>query len=36
MDINPLKVFDKGVCAVDVLIRVDERPAPPVSRRIAY
>jgi acetyl coenzyme A synthetase (ADP forming)-like protein len=36
MDINPLKVLDKGVCAVDVRIRVDERPAPPVSRRIAY
>lgn len=36
MDINPLKVLEKGVVAVDVRLRVEPRPARPVSRRISY
>ena len=36
LDINPIEVFETGVCAVDVRIRV-ARPAIPVrSRRVSY
>jgi len=36
LDINPLKVLETGVCAVDVRIRVDRRPPRPRTRRIVY
>jgi acetyltransferase len=36
LDINPLKVLEKGVVALDARVRVERLvPAPP-SRRIAY
>jgi acetyl coenzyme A synthetase (ADP forming)-like protein len=36
LDINPLKVFERGVRAVDVRIRASRREPRPPSRRIAY
>jgi acetyl coenzyme A synthetase (ADP forming)-like protein len=36
MDINPLKVLTRGVCAVDVRIRVGHPPARPATRRVVY
>jgi acetyl coenzyme A synthetase (ADP forming)-like protein len=36
MDINPLMVFDRGVCAVDVRVRVDRHVPRSGSRRIVY
>jgi hypothetical protein len=36
MDINPLKVLESGVKAVDVRVRVDHRQIPPRTRRIVY
>ncbi|HYK41679.1 MAG TPA: acetate--CoA ligase family protein, partial [Thermoanaerobaculia bacterium] len=36
MDLNPVKVLQRGVCVVDARIRVGRRPVPPPSRRIAY
>lgn len=36
LDINPVKVLDKGVSAVDVRIRVDRRPPRARTRRIVY
>jgi hypothetical protein len=36
LDINPLKVLERGARAVDVRVRVSrEQPRPP-TRRIAY
>ncbi len=35
-DINPLKVFQEGVVALDARIRVEPIVLPPVSRRISY
>jgi acetyl coenzyme A synthetase (ADP forming)-like protein len=36
LDINPLKVLDHGVRAVDVRVRVSRRQVQPSTRRIAY
>jgi acetyl coenzyme A synthetase (ADP forming)-like protein len=36
LDINPLKVLDRGVCAVDVRMRVDRHVPRSGARRIVY
>ena len=36
LDMNPLKVLDSGVRAVDVRVRVSGRPVQPSTRRISY
>ncbi|HVS31599.1 MAG TPA: GNAT family N-acetyltransferase [Thermoanaerobaculia bacterium] len=36
LDINPLKVLEKGALVVDARVRVEDVPAGPPSRRIAY
>lgn len=36
LDINPIKVLEMGVRALDVRIRVDRRHSSPRSRRISY
>ena len=36
LDINPLKVLERGVAALDVRVRISGRDAPPPTRRIAY
>ncbi|MFY9549578.1 MAG: GNAT family N-acetyltransferase [Thermoanaerobaculia bacterium] len=36
MDLNPVKVLDRGVRVVDVHVRVERKPVLPPSRRIAY
>jgi acetyl coenzyme A synthetase (ADP forming)-like protein len=36
LDINPLKVLERGVLAVDVRMRVDRRPPRARTRRIVY
>lgn len=36
VDINPLKVQEHGVVALDARVRVERRVPPPASRRIAY
>jgi hypothetical protein len=37
LDINPLKVLERGVLAVDVRLRVSRRdPQPSPTRRISY
>lgn len=36
MDLNPVKVLEKGVSVVDARVRVDRRPTAAPSRRIAY
>lgn len=36
MDLNPVKVLSKGARVLDARIRVQVRPIPAVSRRIAY
>jgi acetyl coenzyme A synthetase (ADP forming)-like protein len=36
MDLNPVKVLEKGARVVDARIRIARRPIPPPSRRIAY
>ena len=36
LDINPLKVLEQGVRAVDVRVRVSDRPSPAPSRRVSY
>ena len=36
MDLNPVKVLDRGVKVVDARIRVDREPVRPPSRRVAY
>jgi acyl-CoA synthetase (NDP forming) len=36
IDLNPVKVLNRGVCVVDARVRVEKRQVPPVSRRIAY
>ncbi|MEO8192040.1 MAG: GNAT family N-acetyltransferase [Acidobacteriota bacterium] len=36
MDLNPVKVLAKGVRVLDARVRVQPRPVPAVSRRIAY
>jgi len=36
LDINPLKVLTTGVRAVDIRMRVDQRPPRPRGRRIQY
>lgn len=36
IDLNPLKVLDRGVCALDARIRVDVQDAVVPSRRVAY
>jgi acetyl coenzyme A synthetase (ADP forming)-like protein len=36
MDLNPVKVLEKGIRVVDARVRVGRPPAPARSRRIAY
>jgi acyl-CoA synthetase (NDP forming) len=36
MEINPLKVFEHGACAVDVRVRVGPHQPGPPTRRISY
>ncbi len=36
MDLNPVKVLEKGVRVVDARVRIARRPVLPPSRRIAY
>ena len=36
MDLNPVKVLEKGAVVVDARVRVGRRAAAPPSRRIAY
>lgn len=36
LDMNPLKVLARGVRAVDVRVRVSDRPVQPSTRRISY
>ncbi|HTO89117.1 MAG TPA: GNAT family N-acetyltransferase [Thermoanaerobaculia bacterium] len=36
MDLNPVSVLSRGAVVLDARIRVDRRPPPPASRRIAY
>ena len=36
LDINPMKVLEKGVVALDARVRVERTVTPPPSRRIAY
>ncbi|HEY1252304.1 MAG TPA: GNAT family N-acetyltransferase, partial [Thermoanaerobaculia bacterium] len=36
MDLNPVMVLEHGVRVVDARIRIERRPLPPPSRRIAY
>ena len=36
MDLNPVKVLPKGARVLDARIRIQPRPIPAVSRRIAY
>ncbi|HEX9688549.1 MAG TPA: GNAT family N-acetyltransferase [Thermoanaerobaculia bacterium] len=36
MDLNPVKIFESGVRAVDFRIRVGRRPPPARARRISY
>jgi acetyl coenzyme A synthetase (ADP forming)-like protein len=36
LDINPLRVLEKGVIALDARVRVEQRPPTPPSRRISY
>ncbi len=36
VDLNPVKVLEKGTCVVDARVRVERRPPGPPSRRILY
>jgi len=36
IDLNPVKVLDRGVRVVDARVRVERKPVLPPSRRIAY
>ena len=36
LDINPLRVFERGACAVDVRVRVGRRQVNQPTRRISY
>ena len=36
LDVNPLKVLERGACAVDVRMRVDRRMSRGGTRRIVY
>jgi len=36
MDLNPVKILEKGAAVLDARVRVDLRPTLPPSRRIAY
>jgi acyl-CoA synthetase (NDP forming) len=36
MDINPLTVFERGACALDVRIRIGPRPSPQSTRHVQY
>lgn len=36
MDLNPVKVLEKGAAVLDARVRVGRRPPAPPSRRIAY
>jgi acetyltransferase len=36
LDINPLKVLERGARAVDVRVRVSREPLRPPSRRVSY
>jgi acyl-CoA synthetase (NDP forming) len=36
IDVNPLKVFERGVCAVDVRVRVGRHEPSPPTRRVSY
>ena len=36
LDINPLRVFPTGVCALDVRVRIARPTPPPSTRRISY
>ncbi len=36
MDLNPVKVLERGVRVVDARVRVERKPVLPPSRRIAY
>jgi len=36
LDLNPVKVLEKGARAVDFRVRVGRRPVPPHSRRVHY
>jgi acetate---CoA ligase (ADP-forming) len=36
LDVNPLKVLEQGVCAVDVRVQVSDQPPVPLSRRVSY
>ena len=36
MDLNPVKVLDRGVRVLDARVRVEKKPVSPPSRRVAY
>jgi len=36
MDLNPVKVLDRGVRVLDARVRVEKKAVLPPSRRIAY
>jgi acyl-CoA synthetase (NDP forming) len=36
LDVNPLKVLEQGVCAVDVRVQVSDQPPVALSRRVSY
>ncbi|HEY6928508.1 MAG TPA: acetate--CoA ligase family protein, partial [Thermoanaerobaculia bacterium] len=36
MDLNPVKVLERGALVVDARVRIGRRPATPPSRRVVY